>query len=416
MEGTNEESIKADANNVEDDLKKDSSDNSSGSSASPDQEAEPQNIFMNYDPEQFQKRKRDSKTAGENAEYYNCIFVNGEDLEHFIINSGSIDGNISQGNTHTNEASAHFHFQKSEDLKQFFKTYSGTDYLPIFMVLTALKVVPSAHLFSLAQKLGEYIYLPKPLDEGKNITGKRLSTLLSLDEILETMGAERITVTVKSEAGELTVPCVSLKNHLRFSELEMSIWNGYPGLRDGIIKWLLDIAELKALRQLILCQIADAAAVFATMDFSYAKDNIIPRFTRGEHRDDFYFLKRIIGRCLESDECRKNTEILLIHWCGLDNNDFLWKTALALYTSDGRYTFYPALYKRLRLTIQTELQQGIPIQAEQTIYLFKEETSFPQILYRTGFYHVYRGTGTISQILGLHEKISKSYCLYRAGI
>lgn len=373
----NEESAKADANIAEDDLKKNNSDNSDDTSALPDQEAEPQNIFMNYDPEQFQKRKWNSKTAGENAEYHNCIFVNGEDLEHFIINSGSIDGNISQGNTNTAEASEHFHFQKSEDLKQFFKMYSGTDYLPIFIVLVALKVVPSAHLFSLAQKLGEYIYPAKPLDEGKNITGKSLSTLLSLEEILETMGAEGITVTVKSEAGELTVPSVSLKNHFRFSELEMSIWNGYPGLRDGIIKWLLDISGLKVVRRLILCQIADAVAVFAAMDFSYAKDNIIPRFTRGEHRDDFYFLKRVIGRCLESNECRENTEILLSHWCGLDNNDFLWKTALALYASDGRYTFYPAVYKRLRQTIQTELQQGIAIQAEQTIYLFKEETKIP---------------------------------------
>lgn len=335
---------------------------------------EKDNDLLTYNPEEFEKKKRDNIVSTERTEYNNCIFINGADIENFIFNSGRIYGDISQGNIRQEVEADPFRCKSSDGLESLFKEHSETGYRVILITLIALKIVPTAHLFSLAERLN--MHISSGVTEQTKV-GFQYYANWSIEDVLKILGSEKIIASIKSEAGELPVSCITLKDRSCFAKLATTIWNEYPGFRDGIMKWLLEISEIKELRPLILHQIANAIASFSAADFSYAKTSILPYFTHNKKRDDFYFLRQIFTRCLLNDDCKCNAETLLIHWCRLEQNDFLWKIALAICSTAAECKFYSAVCDRINQIIQRELQQGILVKGTKTIYYFKPETGVP---------------------------------------
>ncbi len=332
-----------------------------------------------YDPEQYRKRKRENKENKENAEYHNCIFLDGKDLSNFVFNSGEINGTISQTRGGMCPDSSKVVFRKKEDLRLFLDTYSIDDYASIFLVVLILKIVPVACLYPMVGELKEHV---KAFDaDTEKDTEKKADTLLALEDVLYILGAKKVTATVKSEAGEMKVQCITLQKYDLMSETAAIVWENYPGIRESLIQWLLSISRVKEYRQMILYQITEALADLAAVDFAYAKNHIISRFVRDTSQDSLYFLKAILHNCLKSQVYRQNAETLLCHWCKLDNNDFLWKVALALVDFEADYRFCDSVRKRLAFMVKEELEEGIALEAESVIYIFKEESKIPfQIL------------------------------------
>lgn len=332
-----------------------------------------------YDPEQYRKRKRENKENKENAEYHNCIFLDGKDLSNFVFNSGEINGIISQTTGGVCPDSSKIVFRKKEDLKPFLETYSIDDYASVFLVVLILKIVPVACLYPMARELKEHV---KGFDvDSEKEPEKKADTLLALEDVLYILGAKKVTATVKSEAGEMKVQCITLQEYDLMSETAAIVWENYPGIRESLIQWLLSISKVREYRQMILYQITEALADLAAVDFAYTKNHIISRFVRDTGQDSFYFLKAILQNCLKSQVYRQNAETLLCHWCKLDNNDFLWKVALALVDFENDYRFCDSVRERLAFMVEGELKEGIALEAESVIYIFKEESKIPfQIL------------------------------------
>lgn len=326
-----------------------------------------------YDPETFWKRKQENRENNENAEYHNCIFLDGKDISNFVFNSGEINGTVSQNRGTSRVESEKVRFRTAQDLKKFIETYSMDAYTPVLFVVLILKVVPVSCLYPIARELKKRIRT----FESETDAEKKSEVLLPLQDILDTLGARKVTATVKNEAGEMEVPCVTLQEYELMYEASSVVWENYPGLREGLIQWLLSISRVKEYRQMILYQIAKALADFAAFDFAYAKNHIISLFTRNEDKDNFYFLKQILQECLKSESYGQNVDTLLCHWCKLDNNNFLWSVALALLDEDANHDFCDLLRHRMDLIIKSELEEGIALKSEPLMYLFKDETKIP---------------------------------------
>ncbi len=324
-------------------------------------------------PEQFWKRKQENKQNNENAEYHNCIFLDGKDISNFVFNSGEINGAISQHRGTTNGESEKVRFQTPGDLKKFIETYSMEDYTPVLLSVLVLKIVPVSYLYPIAGALREQVKA-SGTETGAE---KKSEILLSLEDILDRLGAGKVTATIKNEAGEMEVQCVTLQEYGVMQESALAVWENYPGLREGLLQWLLRISRVKEYRQMILYQIVRALADFAAFDFPYAKNHIISLFTRNENKDDFYFLKETLKGCLKSEAYSQNADALLCHWCKLDNNDFLWKIALALADEEAGYGFCDLLRQRLDGIIKRELEEGIAMDSEPIVYLFQGESDIP---------------------------------------
>lgn len=330
-----------------------------------------------YDPEQYWKQKWESKQNGESTEYHNCIFVRGEDLNNIVFNSGEIDGNISQkvgGAVHGFEKVC---FRKIEDLKAFMDTYSMDDYVSVFLTVLILQIVPISYMYSIAGSLTRQIGADKTGAD----TEKRTKKLLPLEDVLDILGAMKVSAIVKNETGEMEIQCIRLKEPGLMPRTAAVIWENYLEIREGLILWLLEISKAREYRQLLLYQITEAVADLAALDFAYARSFIISQFVHNESKDSFYFLRAILRRSLKSERSRKNADTLLCHWCNLDNNAFLWKIALSLVDEDTYYSFSGYLYKRLSSIIKSEISRGTAVESTSVRYLFKEETEIPfQIL------------------------------------
>ncbi|WP_024293556.1 hypothetical protein [Lacrimispora indolis] len=332
-------------------------------------------ILDQYNPEQYQRKKEQNRRERGDGEYHNCFFIDGKELNHFIFNSGEINGSINQGSGQTvEEGEAPFQFRDQKDMKELIKRYVLTDYVPIFLTITVLKMVPVSHLVDVSQVLKTHLYTKKEAGEQPEVKGNALQ---SMEELLEFLNAEIVLATMESEAGRLEFQSVIFKNPSIIPELNKELWTGYPGMRKGLIDWLLDISRLRPVRKLILCQIGEAIAEFASMDFAYAQNNIIPRFVKSHNRDNFYFLLKIMERCLEEEAYRENAEKLLCHWAELDNNQVLWQIAFCLYDSDKNYGFHSQVRSRLQTIIRAELASGLEVELEQVVYFFKDDSELP---------------------------------------
>lgn len=331
-------------------------------------------VFDQYNPEQYLRKKEQNKRERGDGEYHNCFFIDGKELNHFIFNSGEINGSINQGSGQAGEEEAPFQFRDLKDMKELIKRYALTDYVPIFLTITVLKMVPVSHLVDVSQVLKTYLYTKKEAGEQPEIKGNALQ---SMEEILEFLNAEIVLATMEGEAGRLEFQSVIFKNPSIISELNNELWTGYPGMRKGLIDWLLDISRVRPVRKLMLCQIGEAIAEFASMDFTYAQNNIIPRFVKNHNRDNFYFLLKIMDRCLKEEAYRENAEKLLCHWAELDNNQFLWQIAFCLYDSDKNYGFHSQVRRRLQTIIRSELASGLEVELEQVVYFFEDDSELP---------------------------------------
>ena len=326
-----------------------------------------------YDPEQYWKQKWESKQNSENTEYHNCIFVRGEDLNNFVFNSGEINGNISQ---QTEESVPGFEmvcFRKIEDLKVFLDTYSMDDYASVLLSVLVLQIVPVSYLYSIARMLAQHVGTVGTTAD----TEKKARRLLPLEDVLNILGAKKVSAIVKNETGEMEIQCIELKEPELIPRTVATIWENYLEIREGLIQWLLEISKVREYRQLLLYQITEAVADLAVLDFAYARSFIIPRFIHNESKDDFYFLRAILRKSLKSEKCRKNADTLLCHWCKLDNNDFLWKIALSLADEAAQDSFSDCLRRRLNSVIKGEISKGIFVESMPGRYLFNEETTIP---------------------------------------
>lgn len=336
-----------------------------------------------YHPEEYWKEKLESKKQNEGTEYHNCIFVDGKELQNFIINQGEIQGDIAQenhlhsGSNMNTKESDKLCFQTKQDLTRFLSHPAMKTYIPILLTIVTLKIVPVSYLYSIASKLKEFANLFSEESKTEGQMEKQNNALLSLEDIMEVIQAKKVTAMLKSEAGEMEVACITLKNHTLLFEASAALWENYPGLRVPLIDWLFDISKIKEYRQMLLLPVADALADVSALDFSYAKTNIISRLAKNSSRDDFFFLKTIMKRCLNTLSCKDNADKLLCHWCDLDNNDFLWKIALALVSDELSYHFSLPLIRRLKNIIKEELDKGIALSWEFPLYLFEQDTKVP---------------------------------------
>lgn len=330
-----------------------------------------------YDPEQYWKKKWESKQNGESTEYHNCIFVRGEDLNNLVFNSGEINGNISQKAGGSVPDAGKVCFRKIEDLETFLDTYTMDGYVSLLLTVVILQIVPIPYLYRIARSLIGHAGVAGIKADAE----KKEKQLPLLENVLDILGARKVPATVKNETGDMEIQCIELKEPELIPGTAAAIWENYLEIREGLIEWLLEISRVREYRQILLYQITEAVAELAVLDFAYARSFIIPRFMHNESKDDFYFLRAILCKSLKSERCRKNADTLLCHWCKLDNNDFLWKTALSLADEDAYYDFSVCLSRRLSNIIKGEISRGIPVESMPAGYLFKEETAIPfQIL------------------------------------
>lgn len=342
-------------------------------SAQPERE-EQASVFDQYNPEQYERKKQQNKRERGEAEYHNCFFIDGKELNNFIFNSGKINGNINQGSSQEGDKEEPFCFRDQKDMKELIKRYALTDYVPIFIAITVLKMVPVSHLVEVSQVLNAHLYTKKEAGEQPEVKGNALQ---SMEDILEFLNAEIVLATMESQAGRMEFQSVIFKNPAMILELSRELWTGYPGMRKGLIGWLLDISRVRPIRKLILCQIGEAIAEFAAMDFAYAENNIIPLFVKKHDRDSFYFLLRIMERCLREEAYQDNAENLLCHWAELDNNQFLLKIAFYLYDRSKDYSFNSQVRRRLQRIVREELALGLEVELEQVVYFFKDDSVLP---------------------------------------
>lgn len=321
----------------------------------------------------FQKETFDQKeqeeTERKEAGYYNCIFIDGKDF-NTVINSGEIFGGLNQGSaSEKNDKKEGNVFREHTDLDDFLKAHQNDGYACILLTLSVLKVVPEQYLFGFSEKLRK-ILSPVELAEGENV----LVAYQSIEAILKIIMSERVDVTVNTAVGEIPIRGLILKDTKQIEIIKKTIWNNYPGMRDGLIYWLIEMSRESGVRKVLLGQIAEAIGEFASFDFTYAQNSIIPHFTDIRKKDNLYFLKNIMQTCLNSNDCGKFTDSLLENWCYTKK---LWKVALSLYSSKTVRNFHAPLEKKIRDIIEWELSKGIEVETKDYEYIFENFSQIP---------------------------------------
>lgn len=339
------------------------------------QTVELQSVYDKYTLEECMEKKEHHRLEKETADYHNCIFIDGKDLSNFIINSGEIHGNIKQSVEEKKKVQGEvFHFQEKRDFREFIKLYYHTEYVPVLITLGVIKIVPVQSLMMFSDELKKKLRMENSGDESGQQPAP--NTLQSVEEIALILDAESIIATIASEAGELEVRCLILKDRASIHKIAEMIWIDYPGMRQGLIDWLLIISQLKYIRKAILYQITEAIVEFCAMDFAYAKNEIIPRFTKNKNKDSLYFLEKILKRCLGIPEYQKNVDSLLCHWCKLEHK-FLWLIVYRLYDKQNKYKFHEFLYRRLMQVVDEELCQGLEQQGSDVSYIYSNYSQIP---------------------------------------
>lgn len=328
------------------------------------------NIYEKQTLKETIAAKEEDEEKKKEAQYHNCIFIDGKDLNNFIVNSGYIKGNIDQSTNDENaDAAESFVFNKKEDISKFIEVYSETNYVPILITIVALKAVPENYLLTLAGELKRQLY--KSTLKTNEDEAEEESIFQSINDILRILNAEKMNATIRSNAGDMTVQCIILKDKSFIKEISTTLWKNYHAMRPLLISWLIKISRLKNIRKTILWQIVEAVTEFAALDIAYTINDIIPLFLSTKNRDNFYFLTRILGKCLRIKEYEGNVNELLCHWCGLDN-EFLWQVAYYLYDNTQEYAFNSSLRKRLIKVIKQELKSGIEFKLSDIIYTYPD--------------------------------------------
>lgn len=342
--------------------------------------------FNNSSVEDFEKKKKEDNQESES--YHNCIFIDGTDLQNLLINSGNINGNINQSiYKEKGSEENQFLFKGTEDLSEFIKNYFHTNYVSLLITVVVLKAVPENYLFLISDEL------KKILSSGNEDEEKQASNgaiFQSIEDVIKVLNLERINATIRSETGELETTCLMLRDRGDIQKINTELWKNYPALRGGLIDWLLKVSDLGSVRKTSLYQIVDAIAGFAALDFSYAKNEIIPRFTSGRRKGNFRFLIKILEKCFEVPQYQKNADALLCHWCKLDNK-FLWQIAFYIYDEEKEFDFNLILYDKLRNIIEQELYQGIEHEETDIVfdYDFYSMISFKLLQERIGMSQIY---------------------------
>lgn len=319
--------------------------------------------------ESFEKKEQVEKDRKE-AEYHNCIFIDGKELNSFIFNSGEINGGITQSSYGGGEEKKEENtFREKHDLTGFLASHQKDGYASVLIIMAVLKAVPEQYLFSFSEEL-QKILTPEENEKEEKIP----VAYQSVDSIINVISAERIEIVVNTAVGKIPVRSLVLKDKSQIGSIMKAIWYDYPGMREGLIKWLILLSRKQDVRKILLCQLAEAVGTFAAYDFTYAQNKIIPRFSQLKGRDDFYFLNKVMEHCLGSDSCGRFADRLLEQWCFTKE---LWKIPLHLYHSQESREFHRSLAKKLRNIIEEELDDAREIEGRDYIYIFTDFSKIP---------------------------------------
>ncbi len=303
----------------------------------------------------LQKEIDDETLQGFHME--NCIIIVGGSYDNTVINSGEINGGVTQQHhsTHQEKASGiKRKLIKETDLAEFIKDYAGTTIFYALISLTALEIIPENKLYYIVNLL--FNRFTKDTDmEGTASDVWKEKMILPFEDLLDTIGARRVEAVQKSNAGDIPISCMAFENAEEIQWLCRALWNNYPQYREVIVNWLFDLKDDPLIKGLISFQIAGGMSRFAKVDFNYANDYIIGRLASKKQYDDLKYLVIILNDLKE--QYSKNIDCLLCYW--LNNDTVLWQVGYRMYAKGQDFDYLTLVERKIKGIIEADMKPEI---------------------------------------------------------
>lgn len=256
-------------------------------------------------PDTIVKMENEKKELEEEHNIYHVHYIINGDAQ---INTGEIYGNMSQENQKASERI----INSMDDVQKILGTDNTVDEFQMLIVLCVLTIVPDNHFITLVNEL------KKCWGQSTGEEIRTVSPYLSTQDILK-LGAEKVVVSFYDESGKSEINCYHLKNTVIADGVKQIIWVDYPVIRNYVLQWMFQIVRMNVFRNLILNQVGEAFQELALKDYNFTKMQIINVFMKRGKSDDYYFLRKIMEKFLESDIYKKNAIHLMKHWCASGN-------------------------------------------------------------------------------------------------
>lgn len=273
---------------------------------------------------------------------YNQYFFYGNE-DNIFINKGKVEGGVGQeinSSKKDGDSSKVYDFQNETEIREFITAYQNKLELLDFICVIYLKFVPIYLREQIREKLEACLF---KLNEEDSAAKAKIWIEFSKEQ--ELLQIEEGTVVQK---GRADIECIFFRDDKLRIKIKAFIWNQYWGMREPILKWLMDIKEDQACNDKIFVQIADAIAEIALIDSSYVFSNMLQNKANENKWQDRNFTVRILSYYIQNHVYDKNLDIILKDWLWKGSKKH-WAIVYRLYHKNimavGKYRFIQEVEK-----------------------------------------------------------------------
>lgn len=266
---------------------------------------------------QVDKENQTNKDVNEDSSIVNNVMESksGEvNIANYYINMDNMAGNVQIGNKNKafngfdakneNATKDIYNLSIADDWFKFAKDKKFSRIFSFSILICVFEWIPINYLDDLINKV--QFRLPKINSDDDYEKIKYEDALLSLDEMVQTIGAERVEIEVSSKSGKVMTNGVILPNREKALK---NLWTMYTNLREPINNFLLSLLDESD--DLIYKKTIQAFVSLIKLDFSFGQDTIINLLsvTGNLYALSFVFQNLYYEKC-----SIRNIEYLLKKW------------------------------------------------------------------------------------------------------
>lgn len=273
----------------------------------------------------------------------------GNVTNQYIFNIDSMTGNIAsiQKDDLVSKVAANnrqYKLNERQDCSDFVTEYKISLHLAYAIAISMFEYVPVSDLQRLSESLlWRFDKFPKEYDENGNEVTTNISPFISLDAILNTIGARVCKVSFVSQFENVTERCLSFEE-LRDKVME-NLWGLFPMMRSEITSWLIETDFAYSYRNTFStsCFVKAMYNIIKT-DFGDSINRLFPQLVSRE--ENKYLMIRLMLLLVEDNETKKNAYEILRRWA--TSPKWLWEISLVVYSlADEELSFKDELEKTL---------------------------------------------------------------------
>jgi len=271
--------------------------------------------------------------------------TDGNITNQYIFNIDKMSGDISSVQKDrltikNNPGAKSYKLHERQDCSEFVYEYKTSLHLAYAIAVALLEYVPISDL----QKLSDSLLrrFPKTLDaEGKEVHVYR-SPFISLDDIINIIGARICSVAFSSPFGDVTERCVYFENAR--DRVIGNIWELFPMLRSEITGWLIETDSSFSFRTAFNTRcFVNAIVNIVKLDFGDSINRLFQQLVSRE--ENKLLIIRLMLELIKVDDTKKNACELLRKWAS--SPVWLWEVALVVYSRAEEELSYTNELERL---------------------------------------------------------------------